>query len=59
MENLNPKVGMIRINMTHNEQRKTTKETVPSVEVIQQDLGNAESSDDFFSKGGIFARLFA
>jgi transposase-like protein len=45
--------------MTHNEQRKTAKETLPSVEVIQRELGKAESIDDFFGKDGIFARLFA
>lgn len=45
--------------MIHNEQRKAAKETLPSVEVIQQELGKAESIDDFFGKDGIFARLFA
>jgi transposase-like protein len=32
---------------------------MPSVETIQQELGKAESVDDFFGKEGIFARLFA
>ena len=44
---------------------KKTKQTqqqqqhLPSVEAIQNELGTAESIDDFFGKGGIFARLFA
>lgn len=40
---------------------KTTKvkPTMPSVETIQQELGKAQSIDDFFGKEGIFARLFA
>lgn len=32
---------------------------LPSVEAIQNELGRAESIDDFFGKEGIFARLFA
>lgn len=32
---------------------------MPSVETIQQELGKAQSMDDFFGKEGIFARLFA
>src|SRR3954452_8856351 len=32
---------------------------LPSVEKVQQELGRAESIDDFFGKEGIFARLFA
>lgn len=31
---------------------------MPSLERIQQELGTAESMDDFFGKEGIFARLF-
>ncbi|MEZ4768907.1 MAG: hypothetical protein R2844_10840 [Caldilineales bacterium] len=42
----------------HNEQRKAAKETLPSVEVIQQELGKA-STMTFLNKDGIFARLFA
>jgi len=40
---------------------KTTKPkpAMPSLETIQQELGKAESMDDFFGKEGIFARLFA
>jgi transposase-like protein len=47
--------------MTHNDKRqgKKASETLPSVEMIQQELGKAESIDDFFGKEGIFARLFA
>jgi transposase-like protein len=33
--------------------------TMPSLEVIQRELGSAKSIDDFFGKEGIFARLFA
>lgn len=32
---------------------------LPSVEQIQNELGRAESIDDFFGKEGIFAKLFA
>jgi len=32
---------------------------LPSVEEIQEELGQAESIDDFFGKEGIMARLFA
>ncbi|MCC7354380.1 MAG: IS256 family transposase [Anaerolineae bacterium] len=32
---------------------------LPSLERIQQELGTAQSIDDFFGKEGIFARLFA
>ena len=35
------------------------KPSMPSVETIQQELGKAQSIDDFFGKEGIFARLFA
>ena len=31
----------------------------PSLETIQQELGKAQSIDDFFGKEGILARLFA
>lgn len=45
--------------MTHDEKGKVASATLPSVEVIQQELAKAESIDDFFGKEGIFARLFA
>jgi len=32
---------------------------MPSVEVVQQELAQVESLDDFFGKEGLFARLFA
>ena len=32
---------------------------LPSVENVRQELGRAESIDDFFGKEGIFAKLFA
>jgi transposase-like protein len=35
------------------------KAPMPSLETIQQELGKAQSMDDFFGKEGIFARLFA
>src|SRR3954468_21809698 len=31
---------------------------LPSVEKVRQELGRAESIDDFFGKEGIFAKLF-
>ncbi len=31
----------------------------PSLEKIQQELGSAQSINDFFGKEGIFARLFS
>lgn len=36
-----------------------SKPTLPTLETIQQELGKAQSIDDFFGKEGIFARLFA
>jgi transposase-like protein len=45
---------------THKaEEAKGATEYLPSVEEIQQELGRAESIDDFFGKEGIMARLFA
>lgn len=42
---------------------KTGKEkvtiTMPSAELVQQELASAKSVDDFFGKEGIFARLFS
>jgi putative transposase len=35
------------------------KPAMPALETIQQELGKAQSMDDFFGKDGIFARLFA
>lgn len=32
---------------------------LPDVELVQRELASAKSIDDFFGKGGIFARLFA
>lgn len=52
-------------NQRQNSQSKKVKEEkvgveyLPSVEEIQQELGQAESIDDFFGKEGIMARLFA
>lgn len=39
--------------------KKSPRENLPSVEKIQNELGRAESIDDFFGKEGIFAKLFA
>ncbi len=35
------------------------RRALPTVEKVRQELGKAESIDDFFGKEGIFARLFA
>lgn len=47
--------------MSTSKKRKQTQQQqhLPSVEAIQNELGTAESIDDFFGKEGIFARLFA
>lgn len=42
-----------------DERKRELSEPLPSVERIQQELGKAESIDDFFGKEGIFSRLFA
>jgi transposase-like protein len=45
---------------THSEKAKRiATEYLPSVEEIQEELGTAESIDDFFGKEGIMSRLFA
>lgn len=45
--------------MTQDETKKPNGEIpLPALEVIQRELGSAKSMDDFFGKGGIFARLF-
>jgi transposase-like protein len=41
------------------DRKRELAEHLPSVETIQQELGKAESMDDFFGKEGIFSRLFA
>lgn len=40
-------------------EKRVAAEYLPTVEEIQQELGTAESMDDFFGKEGIMARLFA
>ena len=35
------------------------QESLPSTELVQQELAKAKSMDDFFGKEGIFARLFS
>lgn len=47
--------------MSEQKQRKGQKERVefPEVEKIQEELGKAESMDDFFGRDGIFAKLFS
>lgn len=43
----------------HTMKTPKPKPAMPSLETIQQELGKAQSMDDFFGKEGIFARLFA
>src|SRR5438270_790091 len=45
--------------MSTNEKIEAPKVEMPSLERIQEELASAKSIDDFFGKGGIFARLFA
>lgn len=45
--------------MTREQQPERKRPALPSVEKVQQELGKAESIDDFFGKEGIFAKLFA
>lgn len=42
-----------------NRQRANPQDYMPDAETVAQELGKAESMDDFFGKDGIFARLFA
>ena len=44
---------------TGSKMRGKRRVPLPSVEKVQQELGRAESIDDFFGKEGIFAKLFA
>lgn len=46
--------------MTQDENTKPKADVpLPPLEVIQRELGSAQSMDDFFGKEGIFARLFS
>lgn len=45
--------------MNTTKKAQDLKPHFPSLEKIQQELGKAESIDDFFGKDGIFARLFS
>ncbi len=47
------------MNTTKKAQARDLKPHFPSLENIQQELGKAQSVDDFFGKEGILARLFA
>ena len=47
------------MSKSQDERKRELSEHLPSVERIQQELGKAESIDDFFGKEGIFSRLFA
>lgn len=47
------------MNKAKKDQKRELTEGLPSVDKIQQELGKAESIDDFFGKEGIFSRLFA
>jgi putative transposase len=42
-----------------SDNKEQPKIEMPSLERIQQELASAKSIDDFWGKGGIFARLFA
>ncbi len=41
-----------------NQTQQIIQATLPPLELIQQELGNAQSMDDFFGKDGILARVF-
>lgn len=47
------------MSKSQDERKRELSGHLPSVERIQQELGKAESIDDFFGKEGIFSRLFA
>jgi putative transposase len=47
------------MNTAKKAQERKLQSHLPSLEKIQQELGTAQSIDDFFGKEGIFARLFA
>ncbi len=47
------------MNTGKKAQVRDLKPHFPSLETIQQELGKAQSIDDFFGKQGILARLFA
>ncbi len=47
------------IKPEHQSGPSLTEASLPPVERIQHELATAKSSDDFFGKEGIFARLFA
>jgi len=48
-----------RSKAVRREEERLEERYLPSVEEIQEELGQAESIDDFFGKEGIMARLFA
>ena len=45
--------------MTAKKQSKDSRKKMPSAEDVLQELGRAETIDDFYGKDGIFARLFS
>ena len=47
------------MNTTKKAQSRELQPHLPSLEKIQEELGKAQSVDDFFGKQGIFAKLFA
>jgi putative transposase len=47
------------VETTNRKGTEALPPAMPSVERVQQELASATSLDDFFGKGGIFARLFA
>lgn len=46
-------------NNGENKQKTGIASSLPSTEIVQQELAKAKSVDDFFGKEGIFARLFS
>ena len=46
-------------NNGENKQKVSIATSLPSTEILQQELAKAKSVDDFFGKEGIFARLFS
>ena len=47
------------MNTSKQAQTRDLKPQFSSLATIQQELGKAQSVDDFFGKDGIFAKLFA
>ena len=56
-----PKKKKRRRSMTqkNKNQSKDSRKKMPSAEEVLEELGRAETIDDFYGKDGIFARLFS